>query len=236
MGEHERPSVSEELLSTPKSVLNEDDEIPNEDDGTSFEEDDGLGYYPDGVKRTLTDEQVAMFRHSEIYSLIRKRQIQKENHDADNIMNPRPPNPGSPCETAVTVGPKHESGDDDDSNDDEEYLKFMEAERKQMEAEYASKKRKFSRVDGCKPRNKAPTHRRIARELDDAVMSHDVLDYGEGASETPELAKEHSHDDRNSELKDMISESSPTYPTACPTAVHDLPKGRKIWWPTIEKR
>ncbi|KAI2641168.1 hypothetical protein GGS21DRAFT_360287 [Xylaria nigripes] len=33
--------------------------------------DDGLGYYPDGVKRTLTDEQIAIFRHSEIEALRR---------------------------------------------------------------------------------------------------------------------------------------------------------------------
>lgn len=36
-------------------------------------EDDGLGYYPDGVKRTLTDEQIAIFRHSEIQTILRKR-------------------------------------------------------------------------------------------------------------------------------------------------------------------
>ena len=46
-------------------------------------EDDGLGYYPDGVKRTLTDEQVAMFRHSEIYAVHRQRQVEKENLEAD---------------------------------------------------------------------------------------------------------------------------------------------------------
>ncbi|RYP20893.1 hypothetical protein DL765_002543 [Monosporascus sp. GIB2] len=40
-------------------------------DGYEEEEDDGLGYYPDGVKRTLTDEQIAIFRHSEIESLRR---------------------------------------------------------------------------------------------------------------------------------------------------------------------
>ncbi|RYO89759.1 hypothetical protein DL766_002654 [Monosporascus sp. MC13-8B] len=39
--------------------------------GHEEEEDDGLGYYPDGVKRTLTDEQIAIFRHSEIESLRR---------------------------------------------------------------------------------------------------------------------------------------------------------------------
>ncbi|KAG4440973.1 hypothetical protein IFR05_003537 [Cadophora sp. M221] len=37
------------------------------------EVDDGLGYYDDGVKRTLTDEQIAIFRHSEIESLLRER-------------------------------------------------------------------------------------------------------------------------------------------------------------------
>jgi Protein of unknown function (DUF3807) len=35
------------------------------------EEDDGLGYYPDGVKRTLSDEQVAIFRHSEFQRIMK---------------------------------------------------------------------------------------------------------------------------------------------------------------------
>ncbi|KAL1845301.1 hypothetical protein VTK73DRAFT_706 [Phialemonium thermophilum] len=34
-------------------------------------EDDGLGYYHDGVKRTLTDEQIEIFRHSELHALQR---------------------------------------------------------------------------------------------------------------------------------------------------------------------
>jgi hypothetical protein len=32
-------------------------------------DDDGLGYYDDGVKRTLTDEQIEIFRHSELQQL-----------------------------------------------------------------------------------------------------------------------------------------------------------------------
>ena len=36
-------------------------------------DDDGLGYYADGTKRTLTDEQVAIFRHSEIQQLLREQ-------------------------------------------------------------------------------------------------------------------------------------------------------------------
>lgn len=38
------------------------------------DEEDDLGYYDDGVKRTLTDEQVAIFRHSEIQALRRERE------------------------------------------------------------------------------------------------------------------------------------------------------------------
>jgi len=47
---------------------------PVEEDYHEEEEfDDGLGYYEDGVKRTLTDEQIAIFRHSEIEALLRER-------------------------------------------------------------------------------------------------------------------------------------------------------------------
>ncbi|PGH03368.1 hypothetical protein GX51_04099 [Blastomyces parvus] len=35
--------------------------------------DDDLGYYPDGTKRTLTDQQIEIFRHSEIQKLQRER-------------------------------------------------------------------------------------------------------------------------------------------------------------------
>lgn len=41
------------------------------------EDDDGLGYYEDGVKRTLTDEQIEIFRHSELRELRRKQERTK---------------------------------------------------------------------------------------------------------------------------------------------------------------
>lgn len=41
-------------------------------------EDDGLGYYDDGVKRTLTDEQIAIFRHSEMEQLKREERRANE--------------------------------------------------------------------------------------------------------------------------------------------------------------
>lgn len=44
----------------------------------AYEEDDGLGYYPDGVKRTLTDEQIEIFRHSELHTLRRQKEKEEE--------------------------------------------------------------------------------------------------------------------------------------------------------------
>ena len=46
----------------------ESPEYNDKDDG------DDLGYYPDGNKRTLTDEQIAIFRHSEIQELLKIHQ------------------------------------------------------------------------------------------------------------------------------------------------------------------
>ncbi|KAL6704738.1 hypothetical protein ACN47E_007659 [Coniothyrium glycines] len=42
------------------------------------EGDDGLGYYANGAKRTLTDEQIAIFRHTEIQTILRKRRLKRE--------------------------------------------------------------------------------------------------------------------------------------------------------------
>lgn len=42
------------------------------------EEDDGLGYYEDGVKRTLTDAQIEIFRHSELRELRRQQEKQAQ--------------------------------------------------------------------------------------------------------------------------------------------------------------
>ncbi|KAI1314289.1 hypothetical protein F5Y03DRAFT_7303 [Xylaria venustula] len=53
------------------------------------EEDDELGYYPDGAKRTLTDEQIAIFRHSELEALRRaereapKHETRQPDHTID---------------------------------------------------------------------------------------------------------------------------------------------------------
>ncbi|TLS23648.1 uncharacterized protein PpBr36_05623 [Pyricularia pennisetigena] len=44
---------------------------------------DGLGYYPDGVKRTLTDEQIEIFRHSELEAERRKAEKARDMDDGE---------------------------------------------------------------------------------------------------------------------------------------------------------
>lgn len=50
---------------------------------------DSLGYYEDGVKRTLTDDQIAMFRNSEIQRLIGERRRIKEQEEEYQLRRAR---------------------------------------------------------------------------------------------------------------------------------------------------
>ncbi|KAJ5765290.1 hypothetical protein N7520_004849 [Penicillium odoratum] len=65
----------QETLIEPTTEPEYGDDGDNGDD----EDDEDLGYYPDGVKRTLTDEQIRIFRHSEIHALLRARQLEQDN-------------------------------------------------------------------------------------------------------------------------------------------------------------
>ncbi|KAF2132697.1 hypothetical protein P153DRAFT_382316 [Dothidotthia symphoricarpi CBS 119687] len=73
-----------------------------------YDEEDALGYYPDGTKRTLTDEQIAMFRHSEIQAIIRERRRRRDNGDASEegeaASSPPAMDSGSSCIDPVASG------------------------------------------------------------------------------------------------------------------------------------
>lgn len=64
------------------------------------EVDDVLGYYADGVKRTLSDEQVAIFRHTEIQELLRERRERAE-ADAGSADRPSYTGAGSTAEAPL---------------------------------------------------------------------------------------------------------------------------------------
>ncbi|EMD63227.1 hypothetical protein GGP41_005239 [Bipolaris sorokiniana] len=70
--------------STPEYILYGVNHEPEAAEEYYDEDDDGLGYYPDGTKRTLTEEQIAMFRHSEIQAILRKRRLEKENGESSD--------------------------------------------------------------------------------------------------------------------------------------------------------
>jgi len=70
-------------------------EAAQEEEATQEEytyEDESLGYYEDGTERTLTDEQIAMFRHTEIQTILRdRRRRREEGEPLHAIYSPRSP-------------------------------------------------------------------------------------------------------------------------------------------------
>ncbi|KAI1355356.1 hypothetical protein F5Y01DRAFT_327060 [Xylaria sp. FL0043] len=64
------------------------------------EQDDGLGYYPDGVKRTLTDEQIAIFRHSELEAL-RRAERKPLKQETGTLHSPMDTNGGEAVRTPL---------------------------------------------------------------------------------------------------------------------------------------
>ncbi|KAF2234463.1 hypothetical protein EV356DRAFT_515112 [Viridothelium virens] len=79
---------------------NYEDEEGDDGDGEEYdgqnEEDDGLGHYPDGTKRTLTDEQIAIFRHTEIQTLLRERRRRRAAEATGGS-----PQAGEPCQAEI---------------------------------------------------------------------------------------------------------------------------------------
>lgn len=231
------------------------------------EDDDGLGYYQDGVKRTLTDEQIAMFRHSEIYALLREQQVRKENRDADfdpplesvlkadsenqpvkartrkaedEIVNNDHSNENEEYATfsenqATKIrakGVNDELANNDGSDDEEEYARFLETEKRNAEAARSRKKRKMNNGDHDN-RGRPVTHRRIARELDDVIVSEQApLDYGEESSKPTIDSEKIALEDDICQLDEP--KQTPHEPELSTEQKHYLPvEGRKIWWPII---
>jgi len=169
-----------------------------------------------------------MFRHSEIYAIIRERQVRRENADAEQDEAHTP----SPKPVSAAPAEQH-AAREEASDEEEEYARFLEAEQKAMQDEAARrrKKRKRSNADGDAERERMPTMRRIAREMDEAGADETVLDYGEEDAPVRKTSlqeqgldamngrKSVSYDDEDT--GSVITEQSP------------VREGRKIWWPII---
>jgi len=64
------PTTTEQLVEATDEGECYGDDMDYAYEEHEHEENDDLGYYPDGVKRTLTDAQIAIFRHSEIQEML----------------------------------------------------------------------------------------------------------------------------------------------------------------------
>ncbi|KAL8699235.1 MAG: hypothetical protein Q9201_006117 [Fulgogasparrea decipioides] len=177
---------------------------------------DDLGYYPDGVKRTLTDEQISMFRHSEIYSLLRKRQLEKENELVEKESSDLSPGSEPPRKPSV-------SGSDKEVD---EHQSSPATDGTYRTSNPAVKKRKLGHDAQKSAHNTAPSSRRQARELDCVFEDVGFLDYDDEPA-----VKQEEEATRRTQVNYGDLESTDE-PAASPDP--GLSKqGRKIWWPTI---
>lgn len=130
--------------------------------GEEDEEDDGLGYYPDGVKRTLTDEQIAMFRHSEIQTLRRSQEkAQARRTTSSQSSTPKP----------MEI--------DDMSNEEGELTGEVSQEGVTAKKNKKKKNKKKKRGSGNAKRHYSPDPERRKRTWDVVETGLDGLDYGE---------------------------------------------------------
>ena len=182
-----------------------------------------MGYYPDGNKRTLTDEQIAMFRHSEIYSILRERQVHKENLEADEG-DQSDTVASEPEEGAeVTTLPDEERGVQSGSEVKEVLTTVSETPPQHIEATHLAGKRKRGDTDtghvhGRKYASRST--RGFVRELDSVAAEDQTLDYGEDSSIAEEV-KQNEFAVPQAQEKDSQSQVRPS-------------EGRRIWWPIIE--
>ncbi|POS77559.1 hypothetical protein DHEL01_v204059 [Diaporthe helianthi] len=139
------------------------------------EDDGGLGYYADGVKRTLTDAQIAMFRHSEAQALQRARQ---------KLLTRR--NSSSPPPTQTNIEPLTGHGSEDGelsghvSNTGAVITKKRRIKKK--------KKRGSGSGSGNSRRHYSPDPERRKRTWDVVETGLDGLDYGESGPSPAQIS------------------------------------------------
>lgn len=136
-------------------------------DNYEDEDDDGLGFYPDGTKRTLTDDQIAMFRHSEVQVALRERRLAQDTSDHEARHAPVAP---TRSETS-DVAPRKQFSRSPETTSDQTKRKWEH----------------FVDVSAKNPEHL--THRRMARELDEIRPDSVDLAYGEEELQPPVLKK-----------------------------------------------
>ena len=167
-------------------------------------EDDGLGYYEDGVKRTLTDEQIAIFRHSETQALLRERRRAQEakevEEDSPVIEDLEPVTLGDDSKKHV-IGPMQpvameEELEDGELDDDSPILSATTPQSTQSKGTKKNKRKNKGVKKGQRPpqpecffkQNVKPDLRKRTWDVVDAGLGN--LDYDEdtGGASAPSYA------------------------------------------------
>ncbi|CAN8101366.1 unnamed protein product [Discula destructiva] len=153
-------------------VQQQEDEKGFYGDGYYYDEedDDELGYYPDGAKRTLTDEQIAMFRHSELQALQRARDKGQQNDTNHDSFFPAPD------------AEEGELPPDQDGGGEKVQVLVAKATSKKKKN---NKKKRGSGKGVTKPWEPDPERRK--RTWDVVETGLDGLDYGETGTSAPSV-------------------------------------------------
>ncbi|OCK83850.1 hypothetical protein K432DRAFT_401690 [Lepidopterella palustris CBS 459.81] len=124
-----------------------------------LDDDDGLGYYPDGMKRTLTDEQIAIFRHSEIRAILKGNQ----QGSTPSTYSPVP----NDADATSIISKMGKDGKQSNGSSKKKPCKRAKKNKRKWEPEMTWETSKRSRANLWKGSGDEWTPRREARELDE---------------------------------------------------------------------
>lgn len=163
----------------------------------NFEDDDGLGYYEDGVKRTLTDEQIAVFRRTELWQMKheqeQRQQDEQENvtgtHESEPVRAVSPASDVSSLEDELlayatvkqlkshSVEPRQRQPSHGSRSDSNSGSRRGRPSQQSIPYDQRNKRKWEGYINDEDPIEGSLTHRRVARELDDQQTEPVEMDY-----------------------------------------------------------
>ena len=164
-----------------------------------------------------------MFRHSEIYSILRERQVRKENSEAEGGDQSEATDSKQEDAIKATALSDEEGEVQSDGEVKEVSATLSENGHQDLDAMDARRKRKRADTDtgyvyGKKHASRSA--RGFVRELDSAVVEDQILDYGDEPSTTEDFKQSGFAAGQGVE-HGRESQARPA-------------EGKKIWWPIIE--
>lgn len=155
---------------------------PEFDQDLGEEEDDGLGYYEDGVERTLTDEQIEMFRHTEMEQLIREGLISRDERESEQnevVERAKHTSEDMDTESLLSVETPTKHNDRRNSSASRRSSSTTKGRQRAKDIPYDERNKRNweTYIEDEDPRHGSRTHRRIVRELDEQQVQDVELDY-----------------------------------------------------------